>query len=318
MSTLLVIGGSGFFGKSILSAFQRGLLNPWEITSIKVLARTASKLRIQNPELLNESIELIDADIAQCQTLPEADYVIHAAASTDISRYLAQPIEEQKNIQASILNYCKLAPLYHSNAKIIYASSGAIYGPQPMEIPFLSEASPLGEIKNMAAGKQHYAAAKRDAELAIQELGNAGLSVSIARCFAFVGPYLPRDQHFAIGNFIEDGLCRRLIKLNANKRVYRSYMYADDLVEWLMSIAVAGNTQCPIFNVGSGEVIEMRDLAQTVANYFGVGVEAPALTNAESDRYVPSVDKAFTELGLLNKYQLASAIHETVKQIHSA
>ena len=250
--------------------------------------------------------------------MPEADFVIHAAASTDISRYLAQPIEEQKNIQASILNYCKLAPLYHSNAKIIYASSGAIYGPQPAETPFLIESSPLGEITKMVEGKQHYAAAKRDAEMAIQELGNAGLSVSIARCFAFVGPYLPRDQHFAIGNFIEDGLCGRPIKVNANKLVYRSYMYADDLVEWLMTIAAAGNTQCPIFNVGSGEVIEMRDLAQTVANYFGVGVEAPALTNAESDRYVPSVDKAFTELGLLNKYHLASSIHETVKQIHGA
>ena len=318
MSTLLVIGGSGFFGKSILSAFQRGLLAPWGIASIKVLARTASKLRLEHPELLNAAIELIDSDIAQCKTLPEADFVIHAAASTDISRYLAEPIEEQKNIQASILNYCKLAPLYHSNAKIIYASSGAIYGPQPAETPFLTESSPLGEITKMVEGKQHYAAAKRDAEMAIQELGIAGLSVSIARCFAFVGPYLPRDQHFAIGNFIEDGLCGRPIKVNANKLVYRSYMYADDLVEWLMTIAAASNTQCPIFNVGSDEAIEMRDIALTVAHFFEVEVAAPKITDTGVDRYVPSIDSAFTVLGLVNKHDLASSIYETVKQIRGA
>ncbi len=314
----MVIGGSGFFGKSILSAFQRGLLSPWGIESIKVLARTASKLSLKHPELLGADIEIIDSDIAQCKTLPEADFVIHAAASTDISRYLAEPIEEQKNIQASILNYCKLAPLYHSNAKIIYVSSGAIYGPQPAKTPFLIESSPLGEIKKMIEGKQHYAAAKRDAEIAIQELGVAGLSVSIARCFAFVGPYLPRDQHFAIGNFIEDGLCGRTIKVNANKLVYRSYMYADELVEWLMTIAAASNTGCPIFNVGSSEIIEIRELARKVANYFGVAVELPMLIDSESDRYVPSVDKAFTKLELINKYDLTSSIHETVVQIRGS
>lgn len=318
MSTLLVIGGSGFFGKSILSAFQRGLLAPWGIESIKVMARAASKLRQQNPELLSQSIELIDDDISKCSFLPDADFVIHAAASTDISRYLAQPVEEQRNIQASILNYCKLAPLYHPKAKIIYTSSGAVYGPQSEQCPFLIESSPLGEIAKMAEGKQHYAAAKRDAENAIKSLGFSGLSVSIARCFAFVGPYLPRDQHFAIGNFLQDGLSERPIKVNANKLVYRSYMYADDLVEWLMTIAAAGNTQCPIFNVGSREAFEVRELALVISRIFGVEVIAPEISTTEIDRYIPSVDSAFNTLGLTNKYDLEGAIKETLKQIRGA
>ena len=125
-----MIGGSGFFGKSILSAFQRGVLRPWNIESVLVLARSASKLRITNPELVCGAVDLIDGDIATCKSLPPSDYVIHAAASTDISRYLSQPIEEQLNIQGSVLNYCRLAPRFHKSSKIVYASSGAIYGPQ--------------------------------------------------------------------------------------------------------------------------------------------------------------------------------------------
>jgi hypothetical protein len=85
-----------------------------------------------------------------------------------------------------------------------------------------------------------------------------------------------------------------------------------------MTIAAASNTQCPIFNVGSDEAIEMRDIALTVAHFFEVEVAAPKITDTGVDRYVPSIDSAFTVLGLVNKHDLASSIYETVKQIRGA
>ena len=45
MTSLLVIDGSGFFGKSILDAFSRGLLAPWEVERVPVMARNATRLR---------------------------------------------------------------------------------------------------------------------------------------------------------------------------------------------------------------------------------------------------------------------------------
>ena len=83
MAKLLVIGGSGFFGKSILDGYRRGLLEPWGITSIAIMARHASQLQKSVPALIGSSVELINGDITSCNTLVEADYVIHAAASTD-------------------------------------------------------------------------------------------------------------------------------------------------------------------------------------------------------------------------------------------
>ena len=315
MASLLVIGGSGFFGKSILDAYGRGLLNSWDIDSISVLARNATSLSTQFPELIDDSITLINGDIATCHELPFADYVIHAAASTDAANYLARPDIEKKNIQAGTYNYCDLAKKIHQNSRIVYCSSGAIYGQQPTGMEYLSEGYIGGSTNEMAPIKRDYAAAKRDAENALINLGKDGLPVSIARCFAFIGKYLPRDQHFAIGNFIEDGLLRRSINVKASIPVYRSYMHADDLVCWLMTICSAANTSCPIYNVGSDQAIEIRELAELIAERFGVEVKRVGLTCEKVDRYIPSINKAKDELGLTTSIDLTNAIHKTIQGV---
>jgi dTDP-glucose 4,6-dehydratase len=316
MKSLLVIGGSGFFGKSILDAYRRGLLEPWRISSISVLARHASLLKQSVPDLLGADIVLIDVDITRCIILPLADYVIHAAASTDAARYLSQPKDERSNIIAATTNYCQLAKQFNRDSKIVYVSSGAVYGQQKPSLYALEESDASGAIELLDSSKQDYAAAKRDSEKSIIELGEDGLSVGIARCFAFLGEYLPRDQHFAIGNFIRDGLSGNAITVKAQHEVFRSYMYADDLVIWLMTIAENANFNCPIFNVGSDKPIEMRELAKKVAKLFNVQVASPPLlANSKVDRYIPSLEKAMNQLNLKLRYSLDEALNLTVKQL---
>ena len=308
MASLLIIGGSGFFGKSILDSYKRGLLDQWGITSVKVVARNAKALEHTNPELSDITIELINADIGTCDVLPNADYVIHAAASTDAAKYLEQPEIEKANIQAATYNYCRLAPRFHKNSKIIYCSSGAVYGQQPADLLQIPEDFEPGSVEEMHETKRDYSAAKRDSEKAIQDLGRVGLNVSIARCFAFIGAYLPRDQHFAIGNFIEDGLNNRPIEVKARHAVYRSYMYADDLVHWLMVICDNANLNCPIYNVGSDQAIAMNVLADLVGVKFNNLIRKPGLSSNNIDRYVPSINKAKNELGIELSIDLDSAI----------
>jgi len=312
MASLLIIGGSGFFGKSILDAYRRGLLNSWGVDSISVLARNATSLSIQFPELIDDSITLINSDIATCHELPFADYVIHAAASTDAANYLARPEVEKKNIQAGTYNYCKLAEKFHRNSRIVYCSSGAVYGQQPADLEYLLEEFDYGSVDEMSPVKRDYAAAKRDAEKAIRTLGSQGGAVSIARCFAFVGKYLPRDQHFAIGNFIQDGLMGRPINVKATLPVYRSYMYADDLVHWLMTICHAANPLCPIYNVGSDKALTVGELADMVAQKFCVGVTKAEFGRKGADRYVPSITKAKNILGLQLWIDTTVAIDKTI------
>jgi nucleoside-diphosphate-sugar epimerase len=314
MATLLVIGGSGFFGKSILDMFQRGGLAPWKIDKVIAMSRSANRLEIEVPELVRGNAKLVELDVATTDYLPEADYVIHAAASSDARNYLSAGEKERENIQAGTLNYCRLAR-NNKNTKTLYVSSGAVYGSQSPEISHIEETYQVKDPNDIPQGKRDYAFAKRDAEALIKELGAEGVSVSVARCFAFVGKYLPRDQHFAIGNFIADGLAGRPIKVKANHLFYRSYMYADDLVEWMMEILVNANPQRPIFNVGSDEAVSMGDLASNVAAYFEVPIDAENIASKKIDRYVPSIRKALDELGLSCKFDLEQAIHQTVQSI---
>jgi nucleoside-diphosphate-sugar epimerase len=299
--TLLIIGGTGFFGKSILDAYQRGLLSRWHIRKLIVLARNPDDLKHNAPELLSSNVEFHSADITTTETLPYADYVIHAAASSDAAKYLSQNELEKRNIISGTLNYCKFAAAFHQNSKIVYCSSGAIYGYQPPKVEFLSEKMALGSIEMLTDTKKSYAYAKRDCEIAMQQLGEKGLNVTIARCFAFYGKYLPRDQHFAIGNFLADAQAGRPISVKADRLVYRSYMCADDLVMWLMTLADHANSSCPIYNVGSDESIELHDLAQSIATKYGVSIIQNNIDTSLVDRYIPSVLLARNTFGLTTK-----------------
>ena len=60
---LLLIGGTGFFGKSILDAFNRNLLDRFNIKEIEVISRNSNNFKLNFPELLNQKVSFLDLDI---------------------------------------------------------------------------------------------------------------------------------------------------------------------------------------------------------------------------------------------------------------
>jgi dTDP-glucose 4,6-dehydratase len=289
---LLVIGGTGFFGKSILDSFQRGRLDKYYISEVIVIARSTNVLKNEYPELINNNVQLISGDIGELDYIPYADIIIHAASSTNKQDYILDGLNQKKNIEIATSNYCKLAKENHKNSKIVYCSSGAVYGQQPPDVDKISENFDFNSVKGLAIEKRNYATGKRNSEESIIQLGEEGLSVSIARCFAFYGKYLPKDQHFAYGNFVGRAERGEAVRVNAINPVYRSYMSADDLVDSLIIIALNSDRSCPIYNVGSDEAILIHDLAKKIATEYNVSCEMNEITELDNvDRYVPNTNK---------------------------
>jgi dTDP-glucose 4,6-dehydratase len=317
MSSLIGIGGSGFFGKSILDFYGRGGLEKWNVKHLILASRDPDILKIECPNLLKSNgVELLKLDITNCTQIPKAEFVIHAAASTDASNYVNFSEREKKNILIGTENFCNTAKKNLKDSKIIYISSGAVYGQQPENISHISEDEPFLPIESLPQNKRDYAAAKRDSELLIKKLKEYELSVSIARCFAFVGPWLPRNKHFAIGNFIESVKNKTPIIVNSNNLVLRSYMYADDLVEWLMEICLNSHIDCPIYNIGSEEEVSIQYIAKLLAEKYDLELKIPSISRENKiDRYIPSTRKVRRELNLVQKINLEEALLQTISEI---
>jgi len=198
--------------------------------------------------------------------------------------------------------------------KVLLLSSGAVYGRQPHDMAHMDEEYAGGP--DVMEPSSSYAEGKRAAEL----LGalyakRRGLKVKIARGFAFVGPYLPLDAHFAAGNFIRDGLAGKPIVVAGDGTPYRSYLYGADLAYWLWTILLRG-TSCRPYNVGSERAVSIRGLAEAAAAHFGSGREVIVtrrpVEGAKAGRYVPSTARAREELHLEEHVDLAEAVRRTV------
>jgi dTDP-glucose 4,6-dehydratase len=192
--------------------------------------------------------------------------------------------------------------------RLLYISSGAIYGTQPPGLSHIPET--YEGVPTTAYGR-----GKKASEQLCLDASTGHFECVIARPFAFVGPYLPLDTHFAIGNFIRDCLDNRLITIRGDGTPLRSYLYAADLAEWLWTLLLRGE-HGRAYNVGSEDAIAIRDLACLVRKCAGtqneILIQEQAKEGVLPARYVPSVARVRQELGLSLRCSLSDAIRRTI------
>jgi dTDP-glucose 4,6-dehydratase len=136
----------------------------------------------------------------------------------------------------------------------------------------------------------------------------------IARLFAFVGPLLPLNSNYAIGNFIRDVLRGGPVRITGDGTPYRSYLYAADLAIWLWTLLLRGRSVHP-YNVGSPHALTITDLAKAVVRVAGAGsvieTAGAPVPGLPVLRYVPETTRAEKELGLRVHVSLDDGIRRT-------
>lgn len=306
---LFITGGTGFFGcwllETLLWANRRLNLG----VSAVVLTRDRRRFERRVPHLAEDpAILLQEADVRSFET-PDGDFsaAIHAAADM----FREQP---RGMLEAALDGTSRVLDLAaRKNVRnVLLTSSGAVYGEQPRDVTHVDEDyEGAPKLTDSAA----YGEAKRLAELAGAIAAREGhVGFKIARCFAFIGPYLPLDAQFAIGNFIRDALFGGPVRVLGDGTPLRSYLYASDLAVWLWTILLRGQS-CRPYNVGSEEALSIRQIAEEVALATGTSVSLAKVPNGDDlpSRYVPSTKRAVTELNLRQTVSLRDAIAKTIR-----
>ena len=197
---------------------------------------------------------------------------------------------------------------------LLFTSSGAVYGRQPQDLAHMPET--YGGSPDVLDPRSAYHEGKRVGELQCTLANRAfGLEAKIARIYALVGPYLPLGIHFAMGNFIRDALDGKTICVRGDGTTVRSYLYAADMVAWLWAIYVRGETLRP-YNVGSEEATSTAELARRIAAIPAEPLRVDIMQQPDPsrsvDRYVPSTQRARTELRLKQWTPLDESIRRTM------
>jgi nucleoside-diphosphate-sugar epimerase len=311
---LFITGGTGFFGCWLLESFCHVNRVHGLDAHATVLTRNPDAFARKCPHLAGDSaVKLLQGDVRSFRfPNEEYKYVIHAATEASARQAAESPLEMLSTIVAGTERVLEFAAT-HGTRKLLLTSSGAVYGKQPSDMTHVPETyagapDPLDRANVYGEGK-------RTAELICALYRNKhGLECKIARCWAFCGPHLPLDQHFAIGNFIGDVLAGRAIHIKGDGTPRRSYLYAADLAVWLWSILLRGPAMVPI-NVGSSADVSILELAQIVAKTLNpkteVQVAKEAVAGVPPLRYVPCVDRARELLDLRETVDLEEGIRRT-------
>jgi dTDP-glucose 4,6-dehydratase len=316
---IFITGGTGFFGCWLVESFchvNRALGLGAQMT---VLSRRPEKFRAKCPHLAGDPAITLHAGDVRDFEFPAGEfrYVIHAATETTAKPGANAPLELLATLFEGTRRTLEFAARCGAR-KFLLTSSGAVYGRQPPGMTRVPES--YAGAPDPLDPASVYAEGKRASELmcaVYQEAATAKgteFETKIARCWAFCGPHLPLDAHFAIGNFIGDVLEGRPIAIAGDGTPRRSYLYAADLAIWLWTILFRGPALQPI-NVGSGRDVSIRELAETVAKTLAPGtkikIAKQAILGEEPARYVPSVERAEALLGLRETVGLQEAIRRT-------
>lgn len=309
---VLISGGTGFVGRSVLRYLDERLYGQDSPLLVTVLSRNPEAFLHSYPFFRGLSwLRIVLGDVLFPESLPRGltcTHIIHAATEATRSEHISY-LDQYIEIAQGARNMLDLA-VEIGASRFLLTSSGAAYGPQPPDsASFVEDMQGSLDLDNPANA---YGLGKRAAEhLCALYSASHGLETVVARCFAFLGPDLPLNAHYAIGNFIADALSGRDIIVNGDGAPLRTYLDQADMAHWLWTLLLEGKAG-DRYNVGSDEVISIGDLAHLVRDLVCPGKTVQILGRGRlchsRSRYIPSIEKVTNRHSLEVTVPLAESI----------
>jgi len=316
--SIFMTGGTGLFGRWLIESMCEANQRLGANIRATILTRNIGQIMAGAAKAYhNPAITLVPGDVA--------DFAFPAAKFSKIIHMAATSAQETFNGADQLAKFHMLADGTErvlqfaaecGAEKILFTSSGVVYGACPANLQTIPET--YASAPDTTDVLSSLAQGKRAAEfLCAYYADKYQYDYTVARCFSFVGPGLPFDLHYAIGNLIGHALAGETLTIRGDGTPVRSYLYRDDLIVWLLTLLLDGK-HGRVYNVGSDTGICIKDLAYLIRDTLNpsldvniLNVDGNGVGNFARLRYVPDVRRARSELNLDVWTPLETAIRKT-------
>ena len=295
MKNLLIIGGSKFVGKSFINYFNYN--NKYKNLKIFIISKKNINIRKKN------KIKIIKKDFQKIKKLPVCDYIL----------YCLRTDKQSKDVKLFELFEKKLLKL-KKRPKIIYASSGVLYGENNSKRK-ISETNVISfkKIRYFQNYKKRWFKQKFKMEKLFFELSQKNFKILILRMFSFIGPSI-LDQNYVPSELIKKFSRNKKVILNGPLNTYRSYLYESDFVEWIIKIFYKFEKQYDVYNFGSDKPITIYKLANKIGKFYNFKKVFLLNKSKKLDYYIPSINKLKRNFKVKIKVPLDISIMNSIKK----
>lgn len=307
---IFVTGGTGFVGRSLLDYLIESAGRYGSAPEVTVLSRSPVEFQQRFPYYRGLPwLNFVQGELSNLPAPVPGRFtdLVHGAADThsqeDPVAWLSQLVDGTHKV----LDFARKTRV----DRMLFISSGAVYGPQPPDVPSLREDHPFAPSSTDV--KSVYGNGKRMAEhlCALYSKHHDGPPCVIARCFAIVSQHIPLDGPYALGNFMRDALAGQGVRISGDGQTVRSYIDGRDMAHWMFALLLRG-VSGEAYNVGSDQPVTTLELATAIRDLFGIDQPIEVLGRTDSgarSAYLPSIHKA-AGLGLSIETPLKNSLEE--------
>ena len=311
--TLLITGGTGSFGHTVLKHFLTT-----DIGEIRIFSRDEKKqddmrheLQAQYPEYANK-VKFYIGDVRNPQSIrdamPGVNYIFHAAALKQVPSCEFFPMQAvQTNIIGTsvLMDACRK----YGNVRFHQVSTDEVYGDLPLDRPDLlfTEQTPLHT-------SSPYSSSKAAADLLAGAYGRTyGLPVTISRCSNNYGPYQFPEKLIPL--MIVNALADRPLPVYGRGLNVRDWLYVEDHCS-AIDLIIRRGREGEVYNVGGHNEKSNLDVVKIILKALGKSEDLITFVKdrpGHDRRYAIDPTKIHNELGWLPQTKFEDGIAKTIE-----
>jgi nucleoside-diphosphate-sugar epimerase len=262
---LLITGGSGFVGQSIIDHLSG--LDFKDLPGKLSVSYFSNKPKI--PILLSSKIEVeaIRVDLrAKWEIEIEPTHVINLAANGGTGSATSQASSDFIHITKNFTEW-----LQSRDVRVVFqASSGACFGYNELNLKLLDspQSSKAISRETWNQGKGNISSSRAESENILKSARNdQGFNLQIGRLFTFSGKHLIMNKNYALSQFFQMADKNGMIEVSGHPNSMRSYMDARDMARWIYE-AINKLPEIEYLQIGSNVSVTFAELAQYVGSLF--------------------------------------------------